>query len=87
MLENNRELAKKVFLMLDKIVRDSCVRRINNGKDIGCYPDGAKKLSEVYSSRKAIKLHEILQNAMTAIDGNVNMSIEMSSICGQIADI
>ena len=87
LLENNRQLAKTVFSMLDKIVRDSCVWKINSGKDIGCYPDGARRLSGVFSSRKAIKLHEIFQNAMIAVDGNVNMSIEMSSICGQIADI
>lgn len=83
-LENNRPLAKIVFQMMDKIVRDSCIKKINNGLEIGCYPNGSKKLGETLSSRKALKLHDILNNAMNAFDGNVNMSIEMSAICGQI---
>ena len=86
-LESNRSLAKTVLLMLDKVVRDSCVEKYTDTKTLSCYSSGAKKMSEVFSAKKAIKLHEILQEALATIDGNVNMSIEMSSLCGQIADI
>ena len=87
LLENSRTRAKTVLTMLDKIVRDSCVLRLANVKMTGCYAEGSKKLGEVLSSRKAGRLHELLTDSMQAIDGNVNVSLELSALCGRMSNL
>lgn len=86
-LEGSRTLAKTVLTLLDKIVRDSCVLKTADIRKAGCYPRGSERLGEVLSARRALRVHSLLNATRQAIDGNVNISIELAALCGQLSNL
>lgn len=86
-LEAGRGLAKNVLTLMDKVVRDSIAAKSLPESRIGCYTRGSERLAEVYSSRKAVRLHELLTESVHALDGNANASMELSALCGRIYNL
>lgn len=86
-LEGTRPMAKEVLSMLGKVIRDSCVLRLDEGNYVGCDPNGARLLSSSLSTNRAEKLYTLIQNTVTEIDSNVSMNLELASLCGQIINI
>lgn len=86
-LEANRPMAKEVLSMLGKVLRDCCVLRLGEGNFVSCAPDEARLLSSSVSVNRAEKLYRLIQDAIAEIDTNVSMSLELSSLCGQIINI
>ncbi len=82
----NRDKVKSVLNILDKVVRDACVIRLNSegGKAalIGCYPEGAEKLSTRISFKRAESVHEAINNTIGYCNGNVNVAVAMSALGG-----
>lgn len=85
----NRDKIRIILTFLDKTIRDACIIRINsdggNAALIGCYPEGAVKLSEKLSFRRAELIHDAIYEAIGQCASNVNVLAAMSALGGIIA--
>lgn len=81
----DRNRVKNVLLLLDKVIRDVCIIRLH-GKDnarlMGCFREGAEKLAERLSFRKAEDMHILLTKTIDYCHSNVNAAAAMASLCG-----
>lgn len=75
-----------VFLeMLDRVVRDAAVTKIcNENKCIGCCPDKSVRMSGRLSVRSAEKIHNAIERAAADYRANVNQSLVMADLCGNM---
>lgn len=82
----NRDNVKDILVMLDKVMRDVCEVRLygENAVFIGCCKDGAKKLAERMSFKKALHIHEIIGKNINYCNANINVPLAMSALCGEI---
>lgn len=82
----NRDKIRGVLLFIDKVIRDACILRIISSNEksalISCYPEGAKKLSDRLSFRRARIIHEAICKTMEYCSGNVNVSVAVSALGG-----
>lgn len=81
---DNRGRVKTVLEMFDKVVRDACMLRLGNIPLIGCDPDGAERLSRTISRRRAEKLHEAINDAISKCALNMNVPIETAALVCRI---
>lgn len=83
-----RENIKTSLSMLDKIIRDSVIiNYTENPVFVGCYPDGAERLSEIITLNIGNAVHSIIEKTWKAINANVNISLTLSAMCGEIFEI
>lgn len=75
-----------VFLdMLDRLVRDAAVSRIDDTlPHISCCPGESKLLGKRLSYSTAYKLHEAVRSAAEEIRANVSQTLVMAGLCGEI---
>lgn len=75
-----------IFLeMLDKVIRDASVSQISPSAGlISCCPEKAELMGVRLSSGSAEKMHKALENAAADLRGNVNRSLVLSGLCGEI---
>ncbi len=85
-IDGERTDIKEALYALSKIMRDASVSRFG-GKQIGCYPDGAKRISEKISSKKIEGIYLIITETIKKFDTNVSAGIELASLCGQIYNL
>ena len=85
-IDGERSDIKEALYALSKIMRDASVARFD-GKPIGCYPDGAKRISEKISSKKIEGIYLIITETIKKFDTNVSAGIELASLCGQIYNL
>ena len=85
-IDGERTDMKEALYALSKIMRDASVARFG-GKPIGCYPDGAKRISEKISSKKIEGIYLIITETIKKFDTNVSAGIELASLCGQIYNL
>lgn len=78
-----------VFLeMLDKIIRDAAVTQISNEKKcISCRPSEALRLGGRLSVSAAAKIHAAVERAAEDYRSNVNQTLIMSGLCGEIMSV
>lgn len=84
-LGEDRNRIKEVLAMLDKIIRDVCIIRLHSKERAeltGCYRQGAEKLSERLSYRKAQDIHDLLLKNIDYCHSNVNAAAAMAALCG-----
>ena len=84
----DREEIKTVLTMLDRIAGDSV--KLNYDKNAflsGCYKDGAERLSEMLTLNSGNRIHEIIEKCWRAVSANVNASLALSAMCGEIFEI
>lgn len=86
-LAGDKSSARAVFTMLDKIIRDACSIKVSSKSIIGCYKEGSEKLSGCFSLKKLQNIHIMLSDSVKELDTNVNLAIEMASICSGIINI
>lgn len=82
----NRDNVKDILGMLDKVMRDVCAVRLY-GEDavfIGCCRDGALKLAERMSFKKAIHIHEMIGKNINYCNANINVPLALSALCGEM---
>lgn len=82
----NRDNVKNILEMLDKVMRDVCAIRLygENAVFIGCCRDGAKKLAERMSFKKALHIHDIIGQNIKYCNANINVPLAMAAFCGEI---
>lgn len=83
-----RENIKIILTMLDRIICDAVI--LNYDKNVplsGCYPQGAEKLSGILTLNSGNKIHEIIEKCWKAVSANVNTSLSLSAMCGEIFEI
>ena len=85
-IDGERADIKEALYALSKIIRDASVSRFG-AKPIGCYPDGAKRISEKISSKKIEGIYLILTETIKKFDTNVSAGVELASLCGQIYNL
>lgn len=75
----------EVFSMLDKLIRDAVVlKNVPESQAIGCFGDGAKKLSDRLAVYQAAKLHRHIEKARSAVESNVNIPLVLAALCAEI---
>ncbi len=83
-----RNDVRNMLMMLDRIIRDAAV--LIGDKDArltGCYGDGARRLAETVTADGAVRIHEQIEKAWSAVESNVNIPLVLSALCGEIAGI
>lgn len=82
----SRDNVKNILEMLDKVMRDVCAVRLygENAVFIGCCRDGAKKLAERMSFKKALHIHDIIGQNIKYCNANINVPLAMAALCGEI---
>lgn len=82
----NRDRVKELLGMLDKVMRDVCAIRLYGGDAvlIGCCRDGAKKLAERMSFKKALHIHDIIGQNIKYCNSNIYVPLAMSALCGEL---
>ncbi|MDE6425815.1 MAG: DNA polymerase III subunit delta' [Ruminococcus sp.] len=87
-LGKERNAVKNVLTMLDNLIRDSAVLTQNpDTLNIGCFREGAVKLSYMLTSRQAEKIHNSIDRAWHTIECNVNITLALSALCAEITEI
>lgn len=81
----DREKIKLELTMLDRIINDAVIFKYDKNAVLsGCYPDGSKKLSHIITLDSGSAVHEKIQKAWKAVSANVNTSLILSALCGEI---
>ena len=84
-LLKDRGAALMFLRMLDNIIRDSVVCKINPEMSFaGCSKKVARELSERLSVSSAVRIHKFIASAADDISSNVNVSLIFSALCGEI---
>lgn len=87
-LGRDRNEIKQTLAMLDKQVRDAAVIASGVSTDkIGCYPEGAYRLSEKITASQAVKIHESINRAWYGIETNANAVLILTALCTEIASV
>ncbi len=87
-LGKERNDVKTVLSMLDKLIRDSAVLiHDKEAENIGCFREGAIKLSYMITSRIAEKIHRSIEKAWNTIECNVSIPLALSALCAEITEI
>jgi len=77
-----------VLTMLDRIIGDSATLKYNKNILLsGCYPEGSQKLSDIITFSSGNKIHELIEKAWKAVNANVNTSLVLSALSGEIFEI
>lgn len=80
----DRGRIRRVFELIDKVVRDACVLRLGTAPLIGCDPDGAEKLSRTISRRRAQTLHAEINKTIVRCAGTINVPPEMAAFAAAV---
>lgn len=87
-LGEKRDRIKAVLTLADKVLRDVCIIRLSgkeNAALIGCYREGAEKLSDRLSFRRAEAIHKSLCTTIGYCYSNVNVPLAMSALSGSLS--
>ncbi len=84
-LGKDRNDVRETLSMLDKLVRDAAVLgKDKNAETIGCWREGAVRLSETIAPYQAAKIHRAVENAWRAVEFNVNIPLVLAALSGEI---
>lgn len=87
-LGSDRNNIREVLTMLDGVVRDAAVLNREKGPQlIGCYREGAVRLSSAVTALQAARLHERITAAWDAMEANVSAPLVLSALCAEIINI
>lgn len=77
-----------VLSMTDRLIRDAVVLSKNsNASTIGCFREGALKLSAMMTVYQGAMIHKALEKSWRAIECNVYPALVIASLCAEIAEI
>jgi len=87
-LGRERNDIRTVLAMLDLLMRDSAVlSKSSDAKTIGCFRDGAVRLSEKLTVWQASKVHSHIEKAWNAIEANAAPPLVLAALCADIIEI
>lgn len=83
-----RDRIKAVLTLTDKVIRDVCIIRLegaDKARLIGCYRQGAVRLAETLSFRRAQAIHENLCRTIGYCNSNVNVPVAAAALSGALS--
>lgn len=84
-LGKERDAVRNTLSLLDKLVRDAAVLgKDKNSAVIGCYRDGAVKLSTMITVYQAARMHKFIEKAWNTIEFNVNIPLTLAALSGEM---
>ena len=84
-IAKDRNDVSEVFSMLDKLIRDAAViKETGSAQVIGCFGDGAKRLSERLAVYQAVRLHRHIEKARSAVESSVSIPLVLAALCAEI---
>jgi DNA polymerase-3 subunit delta' len=84
-LGRERDDVRNTLSMLDMLVRDAAVLNGDrNADNIGCWRDGALRLSEMITASQAMRIHRYIEKAWSTIESNVSIPLATAAMCGEI---
>lgn len=84
-LGKERTDVRNTLSLLDKLVRDAAVLEKNpDARTIGCWRDGAVRLSSMLTAWQAAKIHRSIEKAWGSIEFNVNIPLVLTALSGEI---
>ncbi len=87
-LGSSRNEIREVLSMTDKLVRDCAVLSRSAGAEIiGCYREGAKRLSGMVTAYQAARLHDRIDKAWGAMEANVNPPLVLAALSAEMIEI
>lgn len=85
---SGKDDVKSMLSMLDKLVRDAAVlSNDENAGDIGCFRDGALRLSRSITAWQAAKIHRSIEKTCAAVELNVNIPLALAALCADIIKV
>ena len=85
---SDRDNVKAVLSMTDKLFRDAAVlNKDSSAKTIGCFRDGAERLSQCISAYQSARLHYKLEKAWDAVQHNVSVPLVLAGLCAEMMEI
>ena len=87
-LGSSRSDVKSVLSMLDMLIRDAAViGKKHDAAAIGCYREGAIKLSQNITAGQAARIHSHIERANRAVDSNVTIPLAMAALSAEIITV
>lgn len=87
-LGSGRNDIREVLSMTDKLFRDSAVlNRDSAAGTIGCYREGAERLSGMVTAYQAVRLHDRIEKAWGAMEANVNPPLVLAALSAEMIEI
>lgn len=79
-----KALFRESLVLFSEIVRDSCISRLGAQHFISCDKELAQKLSNKLSTKRAVKLYELLCEYIKRIDSNCNLTLTANSLASHL---
>lgn len=84
-LGKERADVRNTLSLLDKLMRDAAVLGKDSGAAaIGCWREGAVRLSSMITAYQAEKIHRCIEKAWSAVEFNVNIPLALAALSGEI---
>lgn len=84
-LGKERNDVRNTLSLLDKLLRDAAVlSKDSSAETIGCYREGAERLSQMITAYQAVRIHRFIEKAWSAVEFNVNIPLALAALCGEI---
>lgn len=84
-LGKERADVRNTLSLLDKLMRDAAVLGKDGGAEaIGCYRDGAVRLSQMITAYQAARIHRFIEKAWNAVEFNINIPLALAALSGEI---
>lgn len=84
-LGKERQDVRNTLSLLDKLVRDAAVLgKDSSAETIGCWREGAVRLSGEIAPYQAVKIHRAVEKAWGAVELNVNIPLALAALSGEI---
>ncbi|MDR0903200.1 MAG: DNA polymerase III subunit [Ruminococcus sp.] len=81
----SRARLRKILTLEEKIIRDAIIFSETAKADfIGCYPDGAKKISAKFSVRRLAAIYDSITEAISGLSYNTNTSLVIAALAADI---
>ncbi|MDD6278680.1 MAG: ATP-binding protein [Ruminococcus sp.] len=87
-LGSQRSDIRSALSLLDMLMRDAAVLgKDSSAKTVGCYRDGAYRLSDSITGWQAVRIHNAIEKAWSTVEANVSVPLVMTALCAEIMSI
>lgn len=87
-LGRERFEVRNTLSLLDKLMRDAAVLcKDRNAAVIGCWREGAVRLSSMITAYQAARIHRCIEKAWNAVEFNVNIPLVLAALSGEIMNV
>lgn len=84
-LGKERTDVRNTLSLLDRLIRDAAVLgKDSSARTIGCYRDGAVRLSSMLTVYQAARIHRFIEKAWSGVEFNINIPLALAALSGEI---